>query len=360
MRKQYITSLKGIACLLVAFGHFWGIFKYAATIPMSADWFLWMEKFRLDFLLHESFWLYLFFVVSGYLVARSKITNLYDLVVKGILRFLRLALPIFAACLIVFLFTRLIPFSSADTKALFENKWLQNAYASDLNIRNILLSPIDILILGRTTVNSTFWVLRYMMAASFLIYFLSYLKTKAFMSKALLPFLLALAVILYFFNEVLFVCVLGAILCYYENSIQKLLSSKIILIVSGILCLLLSFVNMTYGAIATFSWLLMAIPNFEKIRKAIEAKPLAFLGDISFGVYAFHWPIFCSLGCYIVIKLWHLIGCTSSVILAIAVSTLATILISVGFYYAVERPIGKLLTKLKDFHTKFAYRTKAS
>jgi peptidoglycan/LPS O-acetylase OafA/YrhL len=117
---------------------------------------------------------------------------------------------------------------------------------------------------------------------------------------------------------------------------------------------------MTYGAIVAFSWLLMAVPNFKKTRNAIEAKPLTFLGDISFGVYAFHWPIFCSLGCYIVIKLWHPIGCTSSVILAIVVSTFAAILISVGFYYAIERPIGKLLTKLKDFLAKFAYRTKAS
>lgn len=143
--KQYISSLKGFACLFVAFGHFLGTVKYASSISLNTTFFSCLEKYKLEFILDESFWLYLFFVVSGYLVANSKVTTISHFFVRSIIRFLRLAIPVFAACIIIFIFNKFMPYYNAQTSAFFENPWLQNAYSVNFSVKNLLLSPFDVL-----------------------------------------------------------------------------------------------------------------------------------------------------------------------------------------------------------------------
>ena len=110
--KGYITGLKGFACVMVMVGHFLGMFVYAEKIPIDIHYFLSIRNSRIGFLLDESYWLYLFFIVSGYLLAFSKIEKLYQLFAKWIQRFFRLGLPILFAygiCYIYYLPDNRIP-----------------------------------------------------------------------------------------------------------------------------------------------------------------------------------------------------------------------------------------------------------
>lgn len=348
MKKQYISSLKGFACFFVALGHFLGTIKYASSIPLNTTFFSWLEEYRLGFVLDESFWLYLFFIVSGYLVANSKVTTISHFFARSIIRFLRLALPIFAACCIIFVFNKFLPYYNAQTSAFFENAWLQNAYATDFSIRNLLLSPFDVLFLKKVIFNSSYWVLRSMMCASFLTYFLTYVKTKNQSQKIfwILSVLLLLGSLC--FDRVIFVCISGAFICYYEAPLQKLFKSKMMLIGSGLLSLALCFLHSTVGAIAVFSWMIIAIPRLLCVKNFLEAKVFNFIGEVSFGIYSFHWPIFCSCGALIIIKMWNILGGGYAILLAIIISTIATILISIFFYYVVEKPANKLIKMIKD------------
>lgn len=61
------------------------------------------------------------------------------------------------------------------------------------------------------------------------------------------------------------------------------------------------------------------------------------LGDISFGVYSFHWPIYCSLGAALMLKLWSGLGAKISVIIAIIVSMGMVIAVSYIFSLTCER-----------------------
>ena len=344
MRKQYISSLKGIACLFVAFGHFLGTIKYAAIIPVNRDFFLWLERYRLAFILDESFWLYLFFVVSGYLVANSKVATLPQFFVRSVIRFFRLALPIFAACVIIFVFNKIVPFYNKGTAVLFENTWLQSAYSKEFSVCNVLLSPIDVLFLKKTLFNSPYWVLRSMIIASFLIYFLTYVKTKIAHPKIWeVLLLLLLAVGSLYFDKIIFVCIVGALICYYEVQLQKLFKSKTMLIISGLSSAILCFLHSTIGAIAIFSWMIISLPKLVKIKQVFEAKIFNFFGEISFGIYSFHWPIFCSVGSYVIIKLWNVIGGGYAIFLSIIISIILSTLISVFFYYIVEKPSDRLV-----------------
>lgn len=352
MRKPYISSLKGIACLFVALGHFLGTIKYASDIPVNTDFFLVLERCRLGFILDESFWLYLFFVVSGYLVANSKVATLSQFFVRSVIRFFRFALPIFAACVLIFVFNKVVPFYNKETTVLFENTWLQSAYSKEFSVYNVLLSPIDVLFLNKTLFNSPYWVLRSMMLASFLIYFLTYVKSKNASPKIFWTLLLLLSAASLYVDKTIFVCIVGALICYCEVQLQRLFKSKALLVISGFSSAILCFLHSTIGAIAIFSWMIIAIPKFVRIKKVAEAKIFDFFGEISFGIYSFHWPIFCSVGCCVIAKLWNVIGGGYAIFLSIIISVILTTLISVFFYYAVEKPSDRLIkTSRNKFET---------
>lgn len=92
---SHLNGLKGLAALLVMLGHYLGLYKYAESFSPST-WLIDAVNFSpFSFVINEGYWLYLFFVVSGYLVAKSRIVTMQDLIVKAGSRFLRLAIPIF-------------------------------------------------------------------------------------------------------------------------------------------------------------------------------------------------------------------------------------------------------------------------
>ena len=71
----YLNGLKGIACLLIMMGHYLGLYKYAQSFTPSIRIIDIINNSLLSFLIDEGYWLYMFFVVSGYLVSKSKITS---------------------------------------------------------------------------------------------------------------------------------------------------------------------------------------------------------------------------------------------------------------------------------------------
>lgn len=101
--KKYITGLKGFACVMVMVGHFLGVFAYAESMPIDTHYFLAFRNSKLGFLLNESYWLFLFFIVSGYLLAYSRIDKLHQLFAKMVQRFLRLGLPVLFAYVIIYI-----------------------------------------------------------------------------------------------------------------------------------------------------------------------------------------------------------------------------------------------------------------
>jgi peptidoglycan/LPS O-acetylase OafA/YrhL len=62
-----------------------------------------------------------------------------------------------------------------------------------------------------------------------------------------------------------------------------------------------------------------------KLRRWLEARPIAWLGKISFSLYLFHLPIICSLGAWLLIQLWTVYGwgylSTSAAVVAVCTAT---------------------------------------
>ena len=66
--KAHISGLKGFACFMVMMGHYIGLYKYAENFPVESVLLDYFEKFlasRIGFVLDETYWVILFFVVIG-------------------------------------------------------------------------------------------------------------------------------------------------------------------------------------------------------------------------------------------------------------------------------------------------------
>ncbi len=350
--KPYITGLKGLACVMVMIGHYLGVFVYAEKLPVDQNIFLAWSQSKAGFVLDEEYWLYLFFIISGYLVAVSKIDNARDLFAKYIQRFLRLGLPIMFAYAIVFIIYALVGFRNGETSALFVNTWFQEeSFTGDFPVWKILTSPIDVLILGKESLIAPYWVLRDMFVASLMIYTATYLMSKAFVQKHggswLIPLLLlAVSVVISLVTDNRFIlsCVAGSMLCWCEKNIDTWKKSPYIYVAILLVLLLTRALNRRYFDLLFFMALILYIPRISFLNRILSSGIAEFTGKISFGIYSFHWPIYCSFGALLMIDFIPRIGLIEAVLLAMLVSCAMTVVLSWLYHITCER-FAEFLTK---------------
>lgn len=357
--KTYITGLKGFACVMVMIGHFLGVFAYAENMPFDIHLFLAIRDSKVGFLLDESYWLYLFFIVSGYLLAFSKIDRLQQLFAKWIQRFLRLGLPILFAYGFIYIVYLTIGFHNGETSTFFENTWFQKAYSGSYSFLTVLMSPIDVLLFGRCSLNSPYWVLREMLIASLIIYLASYLKNKTIIQKWggnwIVPIAsLGIAFVVSHFldSKIIIFCVLGAILSWCERDISSLKEKQLFYVFILLVALGLSIVDKSYIQRMFFIALLICIPKIKILNSIFSSRIFKFTGDISFGIYSFHWPLYCSIGALLIIKTADQVGLLSSILLAMVGSAVATFLISWLYHITCERFSGFITKKVYYFLSK--------
>ena len=79
---------------------------------------------------------------------------------------------------VIYIIYLTIGFHNGETSVFFDNGWCQKAYAGDYSLLTVFRSPIDVLILGKSSLNSPYWVLREMFVASLIIYAADYILNK--------------------------------------------------------------------------------------------------------------------------------------------------------------------------------------
>lgn len=345
--KQYITGLKGFACFMVMLGHFLGIFAYAQSMPIDIHLFLSFRQSKVGFFIDESYWLSLFFIISGYLLSFSKIEKLRQLFAKCIQRFLRLGLPVFFAYLIIYIVYKCISFHNAETTALFACEWYQKPFSGDYSFLTVLLAPIDVLIFGKCSLNSPYWVLRDMLIASVLVYFANYLvnllhKKKLVKVAVMMVMLVGSALI----SDVALICVLGAVLGWCIQDYQEIKETQWFYAVVLVVALIFAIIDVKFRYLVFFMALIVVVPKIAGLNTALSSKPFEFLGKISFGVYSFHWPLYCSVGALIMLGLSPHIGLLPALIIAMLGTGFLTVVISWLYHISCERFSGFLTKKV--------------
>lgn len=345
-QKNYINGLKGFACIMVMLGHFIGIYKYAENFPAESGFLRIFDTFidsKLSFILDETFWVILFFFVSGYLVSFSKIPDIKSFIYKSFMRFLRLGLPILFACLVIWVIQKTFGFYTVQTISVFENSFIQKNYLNEISLWQVVKSPIDVLITGDVSLCGPYWVLREMFITSVLIYLIKFLKEKIDIRL----FVVVLGATFFasmVLSNIVFSGLFGMIINLIQNDKDKhFVTNKLFLIFALVFSVSLFFIPRSRIASVFFGALILTVPEIKILDVVFSSKISQFINRISFGIYSFHWPVFASVGMFVVVKTHAEFGLMLSAVFSIVVSTAVTIVISILYYYIFEKQIYRCL-----------------
>lgn len=361
-RIEYLDGIKGLACIVIMLGHFFAVYSYAEDFGIfKSDFFDFFFHFPFAFFLNAgNRWLFLFFVVSGFLLGMSKPKSLRALSEKFINRFLRLLLPIVGTSLIIVFIGKTVGFHNADTYALFTNNWFQYSfYNTPVRWLDVLIDPFKVLFTGNGVLNLPYWVIKDMFFSSLLIYFCGYLRT---VFSKLEPIIAAAALVVSFFflKDIAFACVCGMLAAWYGERINKLISSKAIC--AGILlfslAMPLGMEKLAIRALKTdvfekpifiiiyWTAIMLFLPRFEFLKKLFSSKAAKFCGKISFGIYSLHWPLLCSLGSLVLIYFSGIMSGSGAFALTYVILVLISFAAAYGYNITVEKLAGRFQNKI--------------
>lgn len=356
-RLQFIDGYKGFLCFMILLGHFWNIYRLtsgASPLDHAA-----LDAFTAfstrNLFIVASFWLYAFLVISGYLLSFSKIKNTGELLTKSVSRFLRLFIPVFGACLFIFLISKTVGFYAEDTAAFFKNTWFQKYYRNPFVFKDIFTESLKAMFSGSCAFNAPFWVIRDMLISSVLMYICKFTDSIYNKRTHVLPLLFTLCS-LFMDNQVMTACFAGFLIGYYEEGLGRLTAKfrnflVVFLAVYGFFLwmktekVLPSLFDDVTNYTLIHCFLLIALNRLSGLQRLFSAKPFLLAGKISFGVYSFHWPIICSVGSIVLLEglrqQWHPFLTLGG---AFLVTVLCAITLSAVYYFTVEK-IGDLTVR---------------
>ena len=372
-RLHFIDGYKGLLCFMIMQGHFWNIYRLTSGVsPLDHGGMDGFVQWGSKWFLIASFWLYAFLIISGYLLSRSKVKSIPDLLIKTVSRFLRLFIPILGACLVIFVLAKTVGFHAQETRQFFKSTWFQKFYQEAFVWYDVITESFRAMFNGACEFNAPFWVIKDMLLSSVLIYGCKLLAHALQKKLRWIPRLLPLLLFLGYFvqdSQVVAACLAGFLIGYYEDDV-KLFTEKFwkfcllfAMLYGGYMWLMSRGVrpavfDKVTGYTLIHCFLLITLNRFSVLQRIFSAKPFFLAGKISFGVYAFHWPVICSVGSLLLIlgigQSWDPVV---TVLTAFFGSVVATVALSVGYLFTVEkfgdflvkqvRSLGGLLTREK-------------
>ncbi len=168
-RMKWIDGLKGIACVGIFYHHFFLRYAPESYYGQSAGnlkFFIYLSESPLGFLINGNFWVYMFLLISGYVVCRRVVNTSYgEIPIFTISRYLKLAIPIFISETFYYVFYKLKIGGGAQL------------FTEADNINSFLIVPknafIQVLFFGDTTFAGAFWMMNLVFLGGLLVIALS-------------------------------------------------------------------------------------------------------------------------------------------------------------------------------------------
>jgi peptidoglycan/LPS O-acetylase OafA/YrhL len=306
-RFEYLDGLRGIAALAVVNHHF--ICGFAPWIfPNPALYQLLFVAGPLVILRNGNFAVYVFFALSGFVIANSAASKGYVLPVRLLTRYLRLAVPLTCSLLFAFALLSLFPNSRLELIHAIPHPWLHAIYLDDMPGVTRALSDgvFNVFNTGKSGFNNVVWTMKIELFGSCALYaFYRYCP-----ERGRIPALLAALAAVALWERIYLSFPLGALLreAYVRGYLQRSVWSWGALaagIAVGSVCTYpdLGGLYLPDSALAFFQQneividglgaasLVLAILTLAPLQVALSRLVPRFLGRISFALYLVHVPI---------------------------------------------------------------------
>jgi len=384
MRIKYIEGLRGLAALIVLFGHticafFPLLFPYPTVLPMPLDYLATQPLLIKAFVFTPLIIFYngvsaifIFLIISGYVISYNCFHNKDKnyITASFFKRYFRLTIPILFSCVISYFLLEVGAIHNIKASWASHSTWFSQFYACDADFFNMLKFVLYNEYSGPTRekllcYGTIFWMMYALLLGSFLVYAFYALFARA---SSRLRIFIYIALIIIFSKTLLLAVILGMILFDMDaNNVFRNVNKFILLIMllSGIY--LASLIRLdfplytildidfmknyfgSWGGLYFFYYtigaflLFFALSRLSFSRKVFSSKVAVYLGKISFSIYILHFIVICSLSSYIFIWLKNYINASNelssielSSIVTFAITIVVTISLSHIFHHYIE------------------------
>lgn len=361
-RLVHIDGLRGAAAVMVMVSHFLCAF-YPAFITMdhadvhtSSGIELLIASTPLNIIYNGNFAVCLFFVISGYVLSYSFLSNgdpeiIYS---SAFRRYPRLMIPVLATSLLYFAFISWSLFPTVQTASITHSAWLARMFTlapdwAAMLWNSIVELPVRYSV--ETPYNPVLWTIGHEIRGSFIVYLILLVSAKRANRWI---FYLVSSVVLIKSYYILFIA--GIMLCDYQLTGRLPKAGVVVklLLLAGAawfgsyrlttgtaawslldpLCRVIK--PQAIGAILLF-YVFIASPPVHRV---FGNRFFRFLGDVSYQLYLIHLLVICSAACYIFTWLTGtcLLSYHHAFLVTFCCSSALILLLSKVLYEAVDKP----------------------
>lgn len=324
MKDQSLEGLKGIACLIVAYNHFYNLFGKDEEISLT------ITKIFNPFI-NGSYMVYIFIGLSFYFVAlKIYKSSEMNYGIFAINKYLRLVLPIFFLCLTIFFLNKIGIFNSLS-KALELSGGGDNAinYESANKVRNVLWVPFaKCLFTAVTDFAFPIWMIHYIFLGAFITIIISLVLKDMNLWLSMIVAAGVWFCMIFYVNTFYSLAPIFAFIAYISYnfgfmSLNKNHLGRMIFLI-GFSVNYISFIPIHFSILQKeiilnlgAACIVGGVLCDSEIRKILSMHPIAFLGEISFEIYLVHQPITTSIMAYLYIAQYSLSSRVRSIIMII-------------------------------------------
>lgn len=301
----HISGLKGVGALIVFIHHFFYCF-YPLFIPVGTQSAAVEHIPGANLLVNGNFAVCLFLLLSGYLMARNarRYGSLDDYGKAIVGRYLRLMIPLAVAATLSYLLCVLGAYQIHAVSVALGNELTSN-YFSQISSHHLLVSyawaPF-----GYHVLVGPFWMMEYILLGSLLVMAMTLVIRRQRPVIQLLTVLFGIVIALYL--EAYYACVLAGMLLFLIGeqplALPRAVRIPAVLILLAASCWLAAdqdsvFDYDQYKNILAAVLFVSAVLLSRPLTAFFGSRPLDALGKLSLGVFIFHWPVICSLSCWL-------------------------------------------------------------
>lgn len=325
----HISGLKGMGALIVFIHHFFYCF-YPLFIPAGAQSAAIERIPGANLLVNGNFAVCLFLLLSGYLMARNarEYGSLDGYGTAIVRRYLRLMIPLAVAATLSYLLCILGAYQIHAVSVALGNELTSN-YFNQISFHHLLVSyawaPF-----GYHVLVGPFWMMEYIFLGSLLVMAMTLVIRRQRPVLQLLTVLFGIVIALYL--EAYYSCVLAGMLLFLIGELPLALPravrtpAALVFLVAS--CWLAAdqdsvFEYDKYQNILAVFLFVSSVLLSRPLTAFFRSRPLDALGKLSLGVFIFHWPVICSLSCWLFLSWpirnhWLLLGAIIVVSLAVS------------------------------------------
>lgn len=327
----YFEGLRGILALIVVIHHFILLFypklyigsfdlSDYKTHPYSLN--LLIANTPLNIFMNGGFAVCMFFTLSGFVLSlnylnKKEIKVLQESIAK---RYIRLVIPILATCLLIYILHAAGIFKNVHYPRTPENfTFGKDLFLNDLSFFETLkMSLFNVPINGDNTYLPILWTMEVEFLGALLLF--SFLFFIHHLQHKLIFYLLLFTALLLMNKNYILLFFIGSLVAQNEEILKKAVKNKLLKLILLLLALFFcgipnipnnakeytmygfttcfsNYIYLKFHIVSCFLFFVLLVGS-EWPKKILSAKPLLFLGKISFAVYLIHLPLLFIFGTY--------------------------------------------------------------